>query len=126
MCDMEEFGRLESSEKTIAILGDRSWPPTAKQDGDRTSKRFLCRIWKKRNERPNVGGVSIRSRNAAPSRKGCVVNGQMTTASNKLVRPPLTCPPTHYGTCLSFHREKNPAISFIADAHRIVTLVDGC
>ena len=22
-CDMEEFGRLESSEKTIAILGDR-------------------------------------------------------------------------------------------------------
>ena len=27
------------------------------------SKRFLCIIWKKRNERPNVGGVSIRSRN---------------------------------------------------------------
>ena len=25
-CDMEEFGRLESSEKTIAILGDRWWP----------------------------------------------------------------------------------------------------
>ena len=23
VCDMEEFGRLESSEKTIAILGDR-------------------------------------------------------------------------------------------------------
>ena len=30
--DMEEFGRLESSEKTIAILGDRWWPETAKQD----------------------------------------------------------------------------------------------
>ena len=30
VCDMEEFGRLESSEKTIAILGDRWWPQTAK------------------------------------------------------------------------------------------------
>ena len=74
-CDMEEFGRLliESSEKTMAILGYRWWPQTAKQDGDRTSKQCLCRIWKKRNERPNDGGVSIRSRNGAPPRKGCVV-----------------------------------------------------
>ena len=78
VCDMEQFGRLESSEKTIAILGDKTWPQTAKQDGNRISKQFLRKIWKKRNERPNVGGVSIRSRNGAPSRKGCVVNGQMT------------------------------------------------
>ena len=70
VCDMEEFG---SSEKTIAILRDRWWPQTAKQDGDRISKQFLCSIWKKRDERPNIGGVSIRSRNGAPSRKGCVV-----------------------------------------------------
>ena len=83
VCDMEEFGRLESGEKTIAILGDRWWPQTAKQEGDRISKHFLRNIWKKRNERPNVGGVSIRSRNGAPSRKGCVVNGQMTKASKK-------------------------------------------
>ena len=55
----------------------------AKQNGDRISKQFLCNIWKKGNERPNVGGVSIRSRNGAPSRKGCVVDGQMTKASNK-------------------------------------------
>ena len=41
--------------------------------GYRISKQFLCSIWKKRNERPNVGGVSIRSRNGAPSRKGRVV-----------------------------------------------------
>ena len=54
-----------------------------KQDGDRISKQFLCNIWKKRDEGPNVGGVSIRSRNGAPSQKGCVVNGQMTKASNK-------------------------------------------
>ena len=37
VCDMEEFCRLESSEKTIAILGDRWWPQTAKQDGYRVS-----------------------------------------------------------------------------------------
>ena len=59
VCDIEEFARLESSEETIAILGDRWWPQTAKQDGDRISKQFLCNIWKKRNERPNVGGVGV-------------------------------------------------------------------
>ena len=80
---MEEFGRLESSEKTIAIVGDRWWPQTAKQDGDRIRKQFICSIWKKRTEHPNVGGVFIRSRNGAPSRKGSVVNGQMTKASIK-------------------------------------------
>ena len=48
VCDMEEFGRLESSEETIAILGDRWWPQTAKQDGDTISKYFLCNIWNKR------------------------------------------------------------------------------
>ena len=53
------------------------------KDRDRISKQFLRSIWKKRNERPNVGGVPIRSRNGAPSRKGCVVNGQMSKASNK-------------------------------------------
>ena len=82
-CNMEEFGRLESSEKTIAILEDRWWPQTAKRDGDRISEQFLCDIWKRRNERPNVGGVSIRCRNGAPSRKGCVVSGQMSKASSK-------------------------------------------
>ena len=29
-CDMEEFDTLDSSEKTIAILGDRWWPQAAK------------------------------------------------------------------------------------------------
>ena len=79
---MEVFGRLEKREKTIAILGDRWWPQTAQQDGDRMSKQFLCSIWKKRIERPNLE-VSIRSKDGAPSRKGCVVNGQMTKASKK-------------------------------------------
>ena len=89
VCDMDEFGRLQSGEKTIAILGDRWWPQTAKQDGDRISKQFLCSIWKKRNERPNVGGVSARSRNGAPSRKERVVNGQMTKAATN-ESPPLS------------------------------------
>ena len=58
-CDVEEFGRVESSEKTIAAKGDRWWPHTAKQEGDRIGKQFLCNIWKKRNERRNVGGVGV-------------------------------------------------------------------
>ena len=56
-CDMENFGTLDSSEKTIAILGDRWWPQKAKQQGDKMSKNNLCNIWKKRDERPNVGGL---------------------------------------------------------------------
>ena len=43
--------RLESSEKTIAILGDRWWPQTAKQAGERISKQCICDMCKKRNER---------------------------------------------------------------------------
>ena len=42
------------------------------------SKNFLCNILGNRDERPNVGGDSIRSRNGALSPKGCMVNGQMT------------------------------------------------
>ena len=38
---MEEFGRPESSEETIAILGDGWWPQTAKHDGDRISSFYL-------------------------------------------------------------------------------------
>ena len=87
-CDTEEFGTLGDSAKTIAIVGDRWWSQAAKQEGDTISETFPCNTWKQRNERPNVGGVSIRSRNDAPSRKGCVVNDQMTKASNKGVRPP--------------------------------------
>ena len=74
---------LDNREKPIAILRDRCWPQTVKQDGDNTCKRFLCNIWTKRNERLNGGCVSIKSRNGAPSRKGRVVNGHTTKASNK-------------------------------------------
>ena len=36
--DMEEFGILDSSEKTIVTLRDRWWPQVAKQEGDEISK----------------------------------------------------------------------------------------
>ena len=51
VCDMEELCRLESSDKTIAVLGDR-WRPQTKQDRDMTSKQLIRSIWKKSNERP--------------------------------------------------------------------------
>ena len=39
-CVMEKFGTLDSSEKTIAILGDRWWSHTAKQGGDEITKHI--------------------------------------------------------------------------------------
>ena len=98
-CDTETLGTLYDSEKTIAILGDRWWPQTSKQDWDRISKQFQCSMWKKRNERQNVGGVSTRSRSGAPPRKGCVFNGQTKKASNKIcTRSPLPpLPPANSG-----------------------------
>ena len=111
MCNMEQFGRLESSEKTIAILRDRWYPQTAKRDGDRISKQHLCHTWEKRDERPNVGGVSIRSRNGAPSQKGCVINDQLTKASNKCVPPPP--PPTLVIASRSVNTVRRPRGSYI-------------
>ena len=69
-CDMEKFGTLDnnSREKTIAILGDGWWPQAGKEEGAKISKTFICNTLKQDNERPTVGGVSIRSRNGAPSR----------------------------------------------------------
>ena len=38
---MKSFDALDSREKTIAILGDRWWPQTAKQDGDKICRSCL-------------------------------------------------------------------------------------
>ena len=93
VCDVEELGRLESNDKTIAILGDRWWPQTAKQDRDRISKQFLCSIWKKRNERLNVGGVSIRSlRSVSKGMRGQWSNDQ----GKQLMSTPPLSPPSKY------------------------------
>ena len=45
-CDIEEFCKLDVSEKTITILGDRWRPPAAKQEWYKMSKTLLCNIWK--------------------------------------------------------------------------------
>ena len=55
----------------------------AEQEGNKFSKKFLCNVWEQGIVRSTVGCVSTRSRNGAPSRKGCVVNGQIPKASNK-------------------------------------------
>ena len=74
-CDVEEFFvHQNSSEKTIAMLGDRWWPQAAKPEGDK-NRRKKCNVWKQSNERPTIRDVSTRNRNGAPSRNGCVVNG---------------------------------------------------
>ena len=61
------------------------------QDKQKKSLR-QSHMEKKRNEPPNVGGVSMRSRNGAPSRKGCVVNGQ-TTKANDQGKQQMSTPP---------------------------------
>ena len=58
-------------------------PPPLPPKGDQMSKTNECDMRRKRIERLNVGGVSVRSRNGSPSRTGCVVNGEMTKAGNK-------------------------------------------
>ena len=42
VCDMETFGILDRSEKMIALLGDKWWPQTAKEEGDRINETVLC------------------------------------------------------------------------------------
>ena len=76
-CDMEGFGRLFVTciEETISILGDRLWPQTDEQEGDRISKQSLRSICKKCNERSTVVGVAISSHQGANFQKVCVANG---------------------------------------------------
>ena len=50
-------------------------------------------VGKNRHERPNVGGVSVRSRNGAPSRKACVVyiwSNDIVEQQISTPSPPLT------------------------------------
>ena len=37
---MSKFGTLDSSDKTLAIVGDRWWPQTAKQEDNLCIKSF--------------------------------------------------------------------------------------
>ena len=59
-CGVETFGTLDSSQKTIAILGDRWWPQTAKLEGDQISKKFLlCNTWEKLMNAQKMLDVSL-------------------------------------------------------------------
>ena len=40
--NMEKHSTLYTSEKMIAILGDRRWPQKAKQEGDKVSSRLYA------------------------------------------------------------------------------------
>ena len=84
-CDMEEFDTLDSSDKTIAILGDRWWPQAAKQEGYKIGSKFpCCNVWKQRNERPLLLEMSpLRVGTVLRLGRGSVVNGRMTKTSNK-------------------------------------------
>lgn len=79
---------FDSSENTIAFLGDGWWPRTAKQDRDEVCKQFLCNLWKKRQGLLDFEGVAVRSWHGASFRKGFVFNGQGTEArTNEYVTP---------------------------------------
>ena len=73
--------------KAIAILGDRWWPHTAKQQGDKISKSLLV-TYGEDVMSAQMLEVSIRSRKGSPSRKGCVVNGEMTQGKQHMSTPP--------------------------------------
>ena len=54
-------------------------PPTFRKTGkgeDKQNYSIKRSIWKTCIERPEVGDVPTLSRNGAPSRKGCVINGR--------------------------------------------------
>lgn len=66
----------------MTVLGDKWWQRAAKREMDTILKINVCHIWKPRSARVNIGCVSTRSMNSARSRKGCVVNGQISQARN--------------------------------------------
>lgn len=72
-CVMKLFGTLDGREKMNDGTRDIWMPHMAKQGGNKTCNGFLRSVWKDRNERLNVEGVSTRSRNSAPSQTGCVM-----------------------------------------------------
>ena len=89
-CSQSRLGRKppESHEWSVPQNGTDSSPKINREGGSENAERRV-RLWERLSRRdiphaaiifvvhaPNAGGVSIRSRNGAPPRKGCVVNGQ--------------------------------------------------
>ena len=46
-CEIDKFGTHDSREKLITTQGDRRWPHTAKQEGDKIDKTNLMKYMKK-------------------------------------------------------------------------------
>ena len=82
-CDMWVFGALGNGEKTIAVLVDRWWPQTAKQEGDKTSKKFLCNIWVSQLGVGTVLGTVLRLERGALS-----MVKRLRQATNEYALPP--------------------------------------
>ena len=59
VCDIEKFCRLQSSEESIAIHTEKSWPQTSKHDEHRMNKQSMCSLQNNRNERPCFGGAAV-------------------------------------------------------------------
>ena len=85
------IGEPYRSEEMIALC--RWWSKAAGRGCDET-EHFECSVWDVGVERPTVGGVSIKVRNGAPSRKGCVwqVVNWLWQETNEYT-PPTNLPP---------------------------------
>ena len=57
-CNMGKFGTLGSSDKTIAVLRWETDGGYRRRNKKEISKTFLCRTWKKSNERPKMSEMS--------------------------------------------------------------------
>ena len=84
---MKSFDALDSREKTIAILGDRWWPQTAKQEGiDKLKASYVILVHRNNvMSAQYIGGVSLLGVGTVlrPYRKGFVIVGELTPASNE-------------------------------------------
>lgn len=80
--------QIVARERSLQNLGDRWWLQVGKREEGMIGERFSCNLRTKRGERPNVGGVCIRSGNGGQSQKACAVNGQMTESKQQGVLAP--------------------------------------
>ena len=92
-CDMDKIGTVDSSDKTIAILGDRWWPQTAKQQGGKVSERNLCSIGSKNVMSTQMLEVSLqRVGTMLGLERDAYSMEKKTKASKESVRPLHTYP----------------------------------
>ena len=92
--------KIPPSPRRRAVLGQRWWLQTAKQEEDRISHR-CCHVFYGRSVlsaqmlEAFLSGVGTA---LPPSRNRCVVNGQMTKAKQQMSTPLLPLPPPTHTT----------------------------